>query len=116
MNDQTASPGESTSDKDSQTILGRPFLIPIQLTSAAIPPTTLTSVVLDDHGISKLLGNLIKHAGLTPVQFADQLGISRQAINTYLCGARPNPTMKTLVRLLEALGAKIIIEFPKKDH
>lgn len=113
---QTDSSGESTGAKDSQTTLGHPFLIPIQLTSTSIPPTTLTSVVLDDQGIPKLLGNLIKNAGLTPVQFADQLGVSRQAINTYLCGARPNPTMRTLVRLLEALGAKIIIEFPRKDR
>lgn len=110
MNDQTDIPGDYLNTMP--VIL--PSSPPVYKTN---PPTSLTSAILDTDGISRLLGALLSHSGLSVTDAALRLGLTRNAVRAYTSGNRPNPTLRTFLRLVDLLGARVWVEWPtKRDH
>lgn len=104
---------------DSQTDL--PGTLPVILPSkppvySSQPPTSLTSAILDSDGITRLLGALLDGSGITVEQAAARLGLSRNAVREYTGGRRANPTIRTFVRLVDMLGGRVWVDFPKRNR
>lgn len=79
------------------------------------PPTSLTVAVLDNQGLERLLGSLLESAGMTASQLATACGVTQQTIYSYMHGLRPNPRLRTIIRLIELTGARIMVEYPKRS-
>lgn len=87
--------------------------------SSAIQPTfrqhtSLTPLVCDERAIAKLLETLISRSGKSLGVLSDSLGVTRNAVRQYIRGRRNKPSLIWFVRLAEACGARVSIEFPKR--
>lgn len=72
----------------------------------------LVVVVGDDRAIVNLMDSLYRQSGLTQVELASRMGVSKQTINQYLRYRRRNPSILWLIRFANACGGQILIELP----
>lgn len=84
------------------------FSSPVRTQSASSP---ITPVVCDDRAIAKLLESLLHHAGLTPKEAANRLGMTSNSVRQYLAGRRSRPSLIWFVRFAELCGAQLNITF-----
>lgn len=54
-------------------------------------------------------------AGLTQAQFAARAGVTQQAVSAYETG-RMDPTVDTLLRLIEAAGLEMRVQLVPRDY
>lgn len=73
---------------------------------------TITPVVCDQRAIARLLETIIHKSGLSIHDVAKRLGVTTNTIRQYLHGRRTRPSVQWLVRLAEACGARLVVEFP----
>lgn len=83
--------------------------------SASSPPSLpRTVVVADDRAVASLISDLIERTGVSQHELARRLGIKVQSINQYKMAKRANPSIKWLMRLIEAGGGRLVVEYPEK--
>lgn len=89
-------------------------VVPLPSTLHAPRPTThQTAVVIpDDRALMGLIEMLLERAGVPQAEIARRLGIRHQSLNQYRWLRRKRPSIQWLVKLANACGARIIIEFP----
>lgn len=75
-------------------------------------PTSLASVILRDAGIIRLLEDLVAATGMTQDKLAHRIGMKQQTFNQYMTGRVANPSLRQFIRIAEACGARVWVEFP----
>ena len=87
-----------------------PTLTPLApLLSSA--PGQQVAVVGDDKAITALVELLITQSGMTQTEIARRLGIRVQSLAPYR--TRKRPSLKWIIRLADAVGAKVWVELPR---
>lgn len=90
-------------------------LVPIP-SNSAIPAfrasSSLTPVLCDERAIGRLLETLISRGGISIGEASRRLGVTTNTVRQYLAGRRSRPSLLWFVRLAEACGAKVTVEFP----
>lgn len=69
-------------------------------------------ILADSRAIRSIVGMLLSRAGLSQVQAAERLGVSKQAINNVMRGLTVNPTLWWVAKLAHVCGARLVLEFP----
>lgn len=79
-------------------------------------PTSLTSAILDSEGIARLLGALLEVSGMNVQQVSRRLGLSENCVREYTKGRRTNPTIRTFVKIVDMMGGRVWVDFPKRSR
>lgn len=95
---------------DDDFIITPPLPIP-SLNSSPLSPSR-AAILTDDRAIVALIEQLLHRSGLKDSELARRMGIKQQSLSQYKYGFRHNPSVKWLVRLAEACGARIVVEWP----
>lgn len=76
------------------------------------PVTDLTVVLGDDKAIAALIDRLLDRANLSDAELAARLGIRKNTLYQYRVGRRKRPSIQWLVKLINACGGRLMIEYP----
>jgi hypothetical protein len=73
----------------------------------------LTPLVCDRRAIQRLLETLLHRSGLSTREAGVRMGGSENSLRNYLKGRVGKPSLYWFVRLVEACGGRVLIEFPQ---
>lgn len=76
--------------------------------------TSLTPLVNDQRAILRLLELILSKADINVPELARRLGVADNCIRQYVSGRRSKPSLQTFLRIAEAAGCKVMIQFPQK--
>lgn len=93
-----------------------PALLPVTITpvpasSLPLPTSSLAVVLPDDRAVGALIALLLERSGVPQAEIARRLGIKPQTLNQYVWLRRKRPSIQWIVRLAQACGATIKVEF-----
>lgn len=92
-------------------MIDTPPTVPFSFTDASKSSPKRLPIVGDGRALVQLVESLLTHADISQAEMARRLGIKVQSLNQYFRYRRLNPSVQWLVRLVEACGGKVYIEF-----
>lgn len=102
---------EQSADGTSPTLPSAPSFSPSPM-PFRLPKASRRPVLLSGEDAGRLVIHAIRQeTGLSLRQIAERVGVSRQAIESYQYRHR-NPSIRWLGRVVEAVGGRVVIEFP----
>lgn len=117
MSDNLETPGAS-GQAGSKQDPSRPLSSSISIVPSAPPrlvqPASLATFMVHEGGIHRLLENLFEASGLTQEALGKRIGCGKPNVNQILNSNRPGMTLQLFLRVAEACGAKVWIDFPKE--
>jgi hypothetical protein len=115
MDSPTTSPGVpplSEEDRDPS-----PSYSPLPISGFTVPHAyqshPLSPLVCDERAIVKLLETLLAKGRVSLREAARRMGTSDQSLRQYLKGRRSKPSLYWFVKLVEACGGRVLVEWPK---
>jgi hypothetical protein len=91
-------------------------VLPLRQTNPLRVTTSLHPLIHDERAVARLLEELLQKGGLTISGASRALGISAQTLRQYVHGPRRSPSLRWFLKLAEACGARVLIEFPSGDR
>ena len=101
---------------ESTTRVIQPLLPPIPLpATAAKKPLRKLVVTNEEDGIAYIINKILEHSGNTQASACKLLGIHVTTMQQYRTGRHIQPSVWWLNRLVQACGARLVVEFFPKD-